>query len=68
MEIAVLLPDVEDREMGGRLLPGRWEHAPSSSGTGRSEGNVLCSMFVASVFSAWVLGREKLGRTGHSGL
>jgi hypothetical protein len=30
--------DVEGRVMEGRVVPGRWEQAPSSSGMGSVEG------------------------------
>ena len=32
---------VEGREKLGRVVPGRWAHAPSSVGTGRSVGKVV---------------------------
>lgn len=35
------LPDVEAREMEGMVRPVRWLLAPSSSGWGMSDGNVV---------------------------
>lgn len=42
---STFVPDVDGRDIEGKVLSWRWLHAPSSSGTGRSEGKLVSEGF-----------------------
>lgn len=42
---STFVPDVDGSDIEGKVLSWRWLHAPSSSGTGRSEGKLVSEGF-----------------------